>query len=152
MATFRARLRRGVLRRALPLMVGQYPLEIGLVVWGLVAGLNMVTGSSPSNALQVLPDGLEQVWAVLMTLAAVTVTIGLGMRRFATIASGMYLFATILSAYAAAIIGASGWKRGGTVAVFLLVIGIVCLLRGWWLKEQEAALIKEIVRTRRKDR
>jgi hypothetical protein len=127
-------------------MVGEYPLEIGLVTWGFFATLNVITGAATSNALNVLPDMLVIVWAILMGLAAVTVAIGLVVNRFAVISSGMYLFATILVAYSIAIVSASGWQRGGAIAGFLGIIGIVCLLRGWWLREQEVALIKEIER------
>lgn len=151
MAPWRAKVRKAAFRSVVTLTAGQYPLEIGLVAWGFVAGLNMATGSSPSTALQVLPDGLEQLWAVLMSLAALTVAIGLFVRRLATIATGMYLFAATLMAYAMAIISAAGWHRGGTVTALLAVFGIVSLLRGWWLKEQETALVKEIARAESKD-
>lgn len=151
MAPWRARARRRIFGNQVAITVGQYPLEIGLAVWGFVAGVNLALGSAPSAALRVLPDGMEQAWAVLMTIAALTVTIGMIMRRLATMATGMYLFATILLAYAAAIISSAGWHRGGTVTALLGAFGIVSLLRGWWLKEQEAALVKEIARTRPKD-
>lgn len=151
MAAWRARFRKTVFRRALPQVIGQNPLEIGLCVWGAVAAVNMASGSAPSNALQELPDGLETLWAVLMFLASVTVLFGLTINRFALIASGMYLFATTLLAFSFAILDASGWHRGGTIAAFLSIVGTVCLLRGWWHKEQESALLKEMARTRPKD-
>jgi len=151
MSPWRARFRRVVFRRTIPLVVGQNPLEVGLIVWGALAGINVLTGAAPSNALQALPDGLETLWAVLMSVAASTTLAGLIVNRFAVAASGMYLFATILLSYSVAILSASGWQRGGAIAAFLGIIGIVCLLRGWWLKEQESALLKEMARTRPKD-
>lgn len=151
MSPWRARFRRVVFRRTVPLAVAQNPLEVGLSVWAFLAVLNVITGSAPSNALQALPDPVETLWACLMGLAAVAVVVGIVINRFAVIASGMYLFATILLSYSFAILSASGWQRGGSIAAFLATIGIVCLLRGWWLKEQESALVKEMDRTRRKD-
>lgn len=151
MSPWRSRFRKKVLGRSLPLRVAQNPLEVGLSIWALLAVLNVITGSAPSNALQALPDAVETLWACLMGLAAVTMVIGLVINRFAVIATGMYLFATILMSYSFAILSASGWRRGGSIAAFLAIIGIVCLLRGWWLNEQESALFKEMDRTRRKD-
>lgn len=151
MSPWRARARRLVFRRRLPLLIGQYALEMGLVVWSATIGVNIVTGVSPSVSLQSLPDALEFVWAALMIIAGVTVTYGIVLRRLGTIASGMYLFATTLVAFAVAVIGASTWGRSGATAGFFFAVGCVCLLRGWWLKEQEAELIKEIVRTRREE-
>jgi hypothetical protein len=127
-------------------MVGEYPLEIGMVGYAVLSIINLVTNWAPSNALRALPDMLEIVWAILMGLAAVTIASGLVVNRFAVVSTGMYLFATILVAYSIAIVSASGWQRGGAIAGFLAIIGIVCFLRGWWLKEQEAALINEIER------
>lgn len=151
MAPWRARVRRVVLRRTAPSLVGQYPLEIGLTVWGGYAAFNVASGDAQSNALSVLPTGLEILWAVLMSIAAITVVSGLIINRYATIASGMYLFSCTLAAFCFAVLSASGWSRGGAIAGFLGIMGIVCLLRGWWLKEQESALMKEIARTKAKD-
>lgn len=145
----RARLRKAVFRSHITLAIAQYPLEIGLAFWGFVAVTNLVAGSPPSNSLQVLPNGMEQAWAILMAVAALTVTVGLVIRRLATIATGMYVFATILLSYSAAIISSAGWRRGGTIAALLAVFGAVSLLRGWWLKEQDTALVKELKRSER---
>lgn len=122
---------------------------MGLTIWAATIGFNIATGHSPSVSLQALPDQLEFVWAALMIIAGATVSVGIYGRRMGMIASGMYLFATTLVAFSAAVIGASSWSRAGLTAGFFFTVGCVCLLRGWWLKEQEAALIKEIVRTRR---
>lgn len=151
MSPWRARARRFVLRKRLPHAIGEYGLEMGLVVWAATIVLNIATGNSPSVSLQALPDKLELVWAVMMIMAGSSVAFGIASRRLGLIASGLYLFATTLVAFSVAVIGASTWGRAGATAAFFFTVGCVCLLRGWWLKEQEAALIKEIVRTRRKD-
>lgn len=152
MAPWRARARKIIFRRRFPTVVGEYPLEMGMILWGFFALTNVIVGSAPkSNALQVLPDHLEQLWGVLLGVAALTVLVGLSRKRLATVATGMYLFGSTLVAYSAAIIGAAGWQRGGAIAGFLLVIGLVCFLRGWWLKEMEAALVEAHASTQRKD-
>ncbi len=149
MAPWRAKARRRVFGSQVLLAIGQYPLEIGLAFWGVLSGIGVLTGTTPqSSALRVLPDSLEILWASLMSVAAITVLVGLVMHRLATLASGMYLFATTLVSFAVAVVSASDWNRGGVVATLLAAFGVVSLLRGWWLKEQELELIKEIARTK----
>jgi hypothetical protein len=143
----RARLRRRILRLRLPLTIAEYPLEVGLSIWGLFAWINTVTGTPPSNSLRSLPDGVQTLWAVLMIVATLTVAFGLSLRKSA-IGRGMYLFGTTLTAYAAAIFGLTGWHSGGATGSFLLMIGLVSFLRGWWLKEQEIQLRKALERSK----
>lgn len=148
MSPWRAKARRFVFKRKLPHAIGEYGFEMGLVIWAATIVANILTGLSPSVSLQALPDELEFTWAVMMIIAGSSVAFGIASRRLGVIASGLYLFATTLVAFSVAVIGASSWDRAGATAGFFLTVGCVCLLRGWWLKEQEAALIKEIVRTR----
>jgi len=142
----RARARRRILGLRIPMTIAEYPLEVGLCFWGMLAWVNIVTGTAPSNSLRSLPDQIQTVWAALMIVATLTVAFGLFLWKSA-IGRGMYLFGTILIAYAAAIFGFSGWHRGGAVGGFLLMIGIVCFLRGWWLKEQDHALRRAMQKT-----
>lgn len=144
----RGRVRRRVLAVYIPGKVAEYPLEIGMSVWGVQSGVNVATGHVASHSLSVLPGSLSITWAVLMLLAALTVMTGVFWRPVnATIARGMYLFAFTLVSYSAAIIGASGWHRGGITALFFFIIGLVVFLRGYWLKEREAALERELARS-----
>lgn len=143
MPNWRARARRKLLARLVPATIAQFPLEVGMIVWGFLAGLNVAFGAAPSNALRQLPDYLETTWAVLMVSAAGVTLSGLITRMRWPIASGMQAFGAILGSYGAAVMAASGWNRGGAIAGFLFIIGAVCLIRGWWLKEEEAARIKE---------
>lgn len=124
-------------------MIAQYPLEVGMVLWGTVLGINVAIGNPPSTALRELPDSMETAWAILMVLSSVVTVVGLTTRLRSTIASGMQAFGCILAAYGAAVMAVTPWERGGTVTGFLFIMGGVCLIRGWWLKEEEAALIKE---------
>lgn len=147
MPPFRVRSRNRVMRWRFPATLGEFPLEVGMCVWGVFSGLNVVTGEARSNAIQELPDWVQTLVAILMVLAAITVGIGLFVRKLAaTVTRGMYLFASILISYSAAVVGASGWHRGGSIAAFLTIIGCVCFLRGWWLKEQQATLAREVER------
>ncbi len=155
MTTFRARARRlrgrvrhRVLSIYVPGKVAEYPLEIGMSVWGVQSGVNAATGRPASHALSALPGSLSVIWAVLMVVASLTVLTGVFWRPVnATIARGMYLFAFTLISYSVAIIGASGWDRGGITALFFFIIGLVVFLRGYWLKEREAALERELARS-----
>lgn len=148
---WRARWRRRVFRFRFPAIIGENPLEVGLITWATFAGLNAVTSGAPSNALRSLPDPLEYTWAVLMIVAAVTVGVALWKRLDHIVASGMYLFAATLVSYSLAVLGSTGWSRGATVAVLLFILGTVCFLRGWWLKEDEARLIRHTIRKRRRE-
>jgi hypothetical protein len=139
----RSRARRKLLRFQFVATVAQFPLEIGMILWGTVLGINVVLGNAPSTALSALPDPLETLWAVLMMLASLVTAIGLSTGLRLTIASGMQAFGLILCAYAAAVMAVTPWARGGTITGFLFIMGGVCLIRGWWLKEEEAALIRE---------
>lgn len=151
MSPWRSRARKVILRRRAIALVARFPLEVGLVGWGFYAVINLVTGSASSTSLSSLPGPLEGLWAILMALAALTVLAGLITTRLGTVATGMYLFGTILSAYSVAVLGAAGWKSGGAIAGFLLIMGQVCFVRGWWLNESETALVEEITRQRRKE-
>lgn len=119
-----------------------------MIVWGFFTGVNALLGEPPSTALQTLPPYLQYIWTALMTVASVTVLLALKSRRDTLVASGMYLFATTMASYSVVILSASDWQRGGLIASFLMVIGIICFIRGWWLKEVEAAAIRELVRNR----
>lgn len=151
MAPWRARARRIVFKWKIPAVVGEHGLEMGMVLWSVTVGVNMANGAAPSASLQSLPSGLEMTWGVLMLIAGVTASYGVWFRRPSTIASGLYLFATIMVTFAFAVIGSTTWDRGGATASLLFIVGCVCFIRGLWLKEQEAVLIREINRTRHKD-
>jgi hypothetical protein len=145
--TKRARFKRRVLLMTFPRQTAEYPLEIGMVLWGLYTGLNAVLGQPPSRSIQDLPQTLSRVWAGLMIVASITVCVGVFFHgRDSTTARGLYLYSATMTAYAAAILGASGWRHGGSVAVLLLALSLVCLLRGWWLKDRETTLINEMNR------
>jgi hypothetical protein len=148
MNEWRARMRRRLFKWRLPAVVGENPLELGMITWAIFAAGNALTGTAPSRSLSALPDGLEYLWAVLMTVAGVCVLAGMSGRRETLQASGMYLFACTMATYSVAIFGVSGWTRGALVGVFFVILAIVSFLRGWWLKDEEALLIRAMVRKR----
>jgi hypothetical protein len=147
---WRTRWRRRLFGWAFPAIIGENPLEITMTTWAIFSLTNLISGEAPSHALSVLPRGLEIGWCVAMSTAGITVGLALWKRREPLIASGLYMFATTLIAYSVAIMGASGWSRGGQAASFYLIIGIFCFLRGWWLKDDQAIEIREMVRSRRR--
>ena len=119
-----------------------------MITWAVISGINALSGNPPSTTLQSLPETLQILWAVLMVVAGLTITLALWKRLDNLVASGMYLFAGTLGAFAIALIGNSGWSRGGAVGSFYFVLGLVSFLRGWWLKGDEARINRQIVRTR----
>jgi hypothetical protein len=122
-----------------------------MIAWAAYAGVNVSTGLAPSNSLRALPDGLETAWAIMMFVGAAAIVASLWKRRDAAISGCMYLFATTQAAFAVAILGAAGWHRGGAVSGFLVIIGLVCFVRGWWLKTDEARDNRLLVRSRRRE-
>ena len=145
---WRARMRRRLFRWRLPAIIGENPLELGMVTWALFATGNALTGAAPSRSLAALPTFMQYGWAFLMALAGVVVFVGMARRRETLQASGMYLFACTMATYSVAIFGVSGWTRGALVGVFFVILAVVSFLRGWWLKDEEALLIRAMVRQR----
>jgi hypothetical protein len=144
----REQIRRRVLLMTVPRRLAEYPLESGMTAWGIYLALEVLFGQPPSRSLQGLPEPVLLTIGGLMLLAGLTVVTGLFFHgRSATIARGMYLFAATMVAYGSVIIGSSGWHRGGATASLVVVLGAVCLLRGWWLKDREMTIINEIVRS-----
>lgn len=121
-----------------------------MITWSVYVALNIVTGTAPSPSLKALPDGLETIWSIMMFVGGISTVIALYARRDAAVAGCMYLFAATQAAFAAAILGAAGWYRGGVVSGFLVIIGLVCFVRGWWLKTDDAVAIRTLVRARRR--
>lgn len=147
----RERWRRQLFSNRVYVIIGENPLGIAMTTWGLFTGINMATGSAPSKALSALPDGLETMWGVMMVLGAVVTSFSIAFERDVTQATGLYLFACTNITYSVAIIALSGWERGGQIGAFLMIMGIICFLRGWWLKTDAAAEIRVLVRGRRKE-
>lgn len=123
-----------------------------MTFWGLYIAVEVLIGQPPSNALRGLPTPVLGTLGALMFIASASVTIGIfWQKRYMTVARGMYLFSATMVAYAATVVGTAGWTSGGAVAGLLAMLGIVCLLRGWWLKDQENAVREEIERTTETD-
>lgn len=118
-----------------------------MIIWAFFVGVGAVTGGPRTDLLLTLPVYVGNLWAATMVLAGTTVVVALVRRSDLIISAAMYLFATALAAYSVAIFGASGWVQGGGTAGLLLILGGVCFLRGWWLKEDDAVL----TRSRRKE-
>jgi hypothetical protein len=148
LSTRTERMRRRVLLMPVARNIAEHPLETGMIIWGLYTGFQAAIGEPSSRSLQSLPPTVARMWAVFMVVAAITVFIGVFLRGFQrTIAAGMYLFSATMVAYAATVIGTSGWQHGGSISTLLTVIAIVCMLRGWWLKDRETAVLTEMTRT-----
>lgn len=143
MPGWRSRFRQRVLRRRLPHAIAQFPLECALTLWGFTVGAKALLGSPPSVALQELPNALETLWAILMVSAAIITLVGLVTRLASFLASGIQAFGLTMASFGCAVIAIGGFQRGGAVTGLLLLIGAVCLIRGWFLKEEENARVRE---------
>jgi hypothetical protein len=134
--------------------IAEFPLESGMGAWGVYIALRLASGQPSSNAIASLPDWATVLWGCLMIVGSISMFAGVYVKPPSTriIGQGMYLFAGALISYSAAVVGASGWRRGGAIASFLLILGLVCCIRAWWLREQEIAFLKELASpTERKD-
>jgi hypothetical protein len=141
-------MRRKILLMTFPRNLAEFPLESGMTAWGLYIAIEVIAGQPPSSSLRGLPPAVMMGLGVLMLIAGVSVMSGIfWKKRYRTVARGMYLFSATMVAYAATVVGTSGWSRGGAVAGLLAMLSAVCLLRGWWLKDRESALVKEMERT-----
>lgn len=150
MQEWRQRWRARLFRWPLPAVVGENPLEVAMISWGVYIAANLADGSAPSPSLRALPDGLEMIWSIMMFIGGISTVVTLYTRRDAAVAGCMYLFAATQAAFAVAILGAAGWQRGGVIGGFLVIIGLVCFVRGWWLKTDDAVAIRALVRARRR--
>lgn len=131
-----------------PSTIAEYPFESILSVWGGISAASVfVNRATASGSLAELPDVLQIVWGLMMALSAATIVYGLWRRLFDIVSAGLYLLAIVLIAYATAVIGFTGWSKGGLLAGLLFSIGFICYVRGWWLKTRDRITQEEATRT-----
>lgn len=131
-----------------PKTIADYPFESILAVWGGFSAATVFFGREvASGSLKELPLVLQYLWGILMLLAAITIVVGLKFRLYDVVSAGLYLLSIVLVAYASAVIGFSGWSRGGLSAGLVFSIGAICYVRGWWLKTRDRIAQKEATRT-----
>jgi len=131
-----------------PTTVADYPFESILSVWGFVTASNVfIFRTAASGSLRELPPILQIAWGLLMGLSALTIVFGLHRKYYDVVSAGLYLLAIVLIAYASAVIGFSGWSKGGLSAGLVFSIGVICYVRGWWLKTRDRIADKEATRT-----
>jgi hypothetical protein len=135
-----------LVRVKFPATIADYPFESILAVWGTFSAINTAFGPS-SVAVNDLPVVLQASWGILMGLSALTIFYGLFRHLYDVVAAGLYLLAIILVAYASAVIGYSGWARGGLTGGLVFSIGAICYVRGWWLKTRDRIAQEEATRT-----
>lgn len=125
-----------------PTVLLEYPLEVLLAAWGLISGPPLLLGiSSPASVSDLLPRWAAALWAVALTVGALTIAIGLHSQRFGTtMARGLRLLGTACLVYATTILAALGWARGVPAGPLLTVIAALCFMRAWWMRTREAIL------------
>lgn len=137
----------------MPDVVGDYPLEAGLAVWGFFIGAITLIDLPPSGALAALPGNLDRAWGVAMTIGAISVVFGLLRRQISpAIANAMVLFAVVFAVYAIAVLQRTGFAQGGAVAGLTAMLAAVCFLRARRLRLLWKVLLQEANRLEGVDR
>lgn len=139
--------RKRIMATHLSVTVSEFPFEVSLSAWGLVAGVSAALPGIPalSVTLRDLPTIAEHLWGVAMFIGALTMAVGLRppAPRFSILARGMTLTATALVAFGIAILGTVGWPRLLTGAL-LLMVGLASAIRASRLRADYYATVEEL--------
>jgi hypothetical protein len=130
--------------RSITEVIGEYPFCVGLTTWGLVIGFTTMIDHAPSTTLSELPRPLQVGWAVAVSISAMSMLMGLIMRRHSLlIVRALWLFSTTFAVYGIAVAFAAGWSRGGGTSSLMIIFAIVCVIRSRYLREHFQILIDE---------
>jgi hypothetical protein len=130
-----------------PSTMADYPFESILALWGVFSAISTFWAGPASGSLANLPEVLQMTWGGLMGLSGLTIGFGLLKHHYDTVSAGLYLLSLVLIAYACAVVGFSGWSRGGLTAGLVFSVGVICYVRGWWLKTRDRVERQEATRT-----
>jgi hypothetical protein len=123
-----------------PFALIEHPFACLMALWGFLSGVPLVLGyAKPTSLTMLLPRGLVFAWAALLLVSAASIAWGLLRHRYSTtMARGLQLLGVICLVYAVCILGAVGWRQGIPAGPLLTAIGVLCYLRGWYLRTQAA--------------
>lgn len=109
----------------------EYPLATGVSLWGLVIGVLVLYGLTPSHTISRLEPWQATAWAISLLVGSVTTLWGLFVsRKVLTVARGLYLHTIVITVFWLSIIIAVGWIDGGAVASFFAVIALAIAREG----------------------
>ena len=131
----------------------EYPLEVGLAVWGVPAGVYTMFASVPSTTLSQLPPPVDDAWGAIVAVASISVIVGLIKRNASPfVANAMYLHAIAFGVYAVAIVGYSSFADAGISGSLNAALCAICIGRGAQLRRSYKALLRRAESIERKVR
>ncbi len=133
-----------VVIQRIPTVVIDYPLEVLLATYGVIAGTTQATGLATSNSLShLLPGWMMLAYGAALLLGGLTIAVGLVRRQHSVlVAAGLRLLASAMLAYAFAVIATAGWRDGLPGGLALGSIAGWCYLRAFFLKTRALLLSK----------
>lgn len=137
--------RNAFLRRHVPRRIQKYTMEFLVAIWAPLSSLRVLF-DDPGRTLETLPRPIQDLWAVIALIAGVMIGTGLALRLYGTLmARGLYLLGLAVFAFGLTGLSAFTWQSviGTTL---LLIIGIVFWIRAWDLRQEEEALVQEVLR------
>jgi hypothetical protein len=116
--------------RHTPTVFLDYTLEVLLVVVALITGLGYLTGFSSGRAIvRLLPPYVAYGYSGCLILAAVTITVGLALKRHGTIAArGLKLVSVTCLVYTISVAYYLGLASSLSVVAMSMAF---CVLAGW---------------------
>lgn len=126
----RRRSRRERIALRLPATVMEYPFEVFVGVYGvLAAAAILVGGGVPKSMAALVPVALIVAWGASLGLGGATVLVGLRLRRnHFVIAMGLRLVAGALATF---VLAASWFTRDPTIIPSALLVTFVAVLAGF---------------------
>lgn len=122
-----------------PLALIEYPLEVLLAVWGIIAGPTAVAGLT--HLPPAFPRAVTVAWGAALVVSACSIGWGLWRRAFGTVLPrGLQLLGSACLVDGIAILGLVEPRYGVPAGLLLFAIAALCYLRAWWMRARHAIL------------
>lgn len=114
-----------------------HPLTVAVSMWGLVMGVLVLIGLTPSATIDSLPRWESFAWGAFSAAAGASILVGLfALDSMLAVSRGMMLLALTTTVYWITLIYVTGWGDGGVAASFLLVVSVVIGREGVLLRRR----------------
>lgn len=119
----------------IPAVLIEYPFEVLIAMWGILAGASgLVRLTSSSTISGLLPPWAAGMWSLSLFLSGVTIAAGLRSHRYGTsVANGLILCAIATGVYSLAIVTVGG-VSGAYAGSLLAAISCLASLRAIYLR------------------